>query len=99
MGKLKIHTVAQPEGGRIVLFRCPGCGYDHPFKIDTPQENGAMWTWDGNFDRPTFDPSLLCNKGSEIQCHLHVIDGKIIYASDCYHDLAGKTVDLPDIYF
>lgn len=100
MGKLKIHTVSLPEGGRRVYFHCLGCGYDHPFKIDTPQENGAMWTWNGDFNKPTFDPSLLCNKDTpEMRCHLHVIEGQIRYATDCFHELAGTTVELPDVYF
>lgn len=100
MGKLKIINVQPPEGGRIVLFHCPGCGHAHPFKIDTPQENEAIWAWDGNFDRPNFTPSLLCNKDyPEVRCHLHVTDGKIIYSEDCFHKLAGQTVELPDVYF
>lgn len=30
-------------------------------------------------------------------CHLFVTDGKIIYCSDCTHEYAGKSIDLPDI--
>jgi hypothetical protein len=29
-------------------------------------------------------------------CHSHVRDGKIQFLGDCTHELAGKTVDLPD---
>lgn len=29
-------------------------------------------------------------------CHSFVRDGQIQYLSDCTHDLAGQTVDLPD---
>ncbi len=30
-------------------------------------------------------------------CHSFVTDGKIQFLSDCSHELAGQTVDLPDI--
>lgn len=29
-------------------------------------------------------------------CHSFITDGRIQFLSDCTHDLAGKTVDLPD---
>jgi len=32
----------------------------------------------------------------EMVCHSYVTDGRIQYLSDCTHDLAGKTVELPD---
>lgn len=31
------------------------------------------------------------------RCHSFVRDGKIQFLGDCSHDLAGQTVDLPDI--
>jgi hypothetical protein len=30
-------------------------------------------------------------------CHSFVTDGKIQFLSDCTHDMAGQTVELPDI--
>ncbi len=30
-------------------------------------------------------------------CHSFVTDGKIRYLGDCSHELAGQTIDLPDI--
>ncbi len=33
----------------------------------------------------------------ETRCHSFVCDGRIQFLSDCTHDLAGKTVDLPDV--
>jgi hypothetical protein len=80
-------------------FHCPGCGHDHAFTVG-PQREGwgtARWSWNGSFDRPTFQPSLLCNKyHAESRCHSFVTDGKIQFLSDCHHSLAGKTVELPD---
>lgn len=41
------------------------------------------------------------NPGQQIEvehvCHSFVTDGRIQYLSDCTHELAGKTVELPDI--
>ena len=31
------------------------------------------------------------------QCHSFIRDGKIEFLNDCSHDLAGQTVDLPEI--
>ncbi len=78
------------SGGRNYVFHCPGCGYGHPF--DVPR-----WTWNGSFDKPTFQPSLLCNRDHPAsRCHSFVTDGRIQFLDDCWHLLAGKTVDLPD---
>jgi len=30
------------------------------------------------------------------RCHSIVTDGKIAFLTDCFHTLAGQTVDLPD---
>lgn len=56
-----------------------------------------VWTWNGDMEKPTFSPSLLCNKGLPDQCHLFVRDGRIEYLSDCHHELRGQTVDLGEI--
>lgn len=46
---------------------------------------------------PTFAPSLLCNGDDpKSRCHSVITGGKIAFQEDCYHTLAGKTVDMPD---
>jgi hypothetical protein len=30
-------------------------------------------------------------------CHTHVIDGRVQYLLDCSHELAGRTIELPDL--
>jgi hypothetical protein len=30
-------------------------------------------------------------------CHYFIVDGRIRYCGDCQHELAGQTVDLPDL--
>ena len=76
-------------------FHCPGCLHMHAFTVGGPP--GSDWSWNGSYDLPTFSPSLLCNKdfpGS--RCHSFVTDGRIQFLPDCWHALAGQTVDLPD---
>jgi hypothetical protein len=75
---------------RVYVFLCPGCKTYHPF--DLPR-----WTWNGSFDAPTFRPSLMVNASNpSSRCHSFVTDGKIQFLNDCWHGLAGQTVDLPD---
>jgi hypothetical protein len=87
----KLHEMgASQSGGRVYAFHCPGCEYGHCF--DVPR-----WFWNGSFEKPTFQPSLLCNQHDVAsRCHLFVTDGGIQFLSDCWHALAGQTVELPD---
>lgn len=73
-------------------FKCPGCECSHAFTV-----GGTHWQWNGSLDRPSFTPSLLCNKDDPAsRCHSFVTDGKIQFLSDCWHKLAGQTVEIPD---
>ena len=84
----KIH---QADEQRFV-FRCPGCGEAHMIKV-------PVWSFDGNFERPTISPSIKAtNPNSEpsFVCHSFVRNGQIEFLGDCTHSLAGKTVDLPE---
>jgi hypothetical protein len=84
-----------PRGGKLLIFHCPGCKYGHPFEIECPKGDG--WTWNGSYDKPTFQPSLLISKDYPAQrCHSFVKDGKIQFLGDCFHELKNQTVDLPD---
>lgn len=87
------------DGGR--MFVCPGC--KRPHMIDN------RWQISGSDEAPTFSPSILVNypanpKASEEfkewrtdrVCHSFVTDGRIQFLSDCTHNFAGQTVDLPD---
>lgn len=82
------------------LYWCPGCGSAHGISIRTSGDRG--WTFDGNFDAPTYSPSQLTRYGYSPRdkiCHTFIRGGRIEYLSDCTHELAGKTVDmvpLPD---
>lgn len=68
---------------------CPGCGCAHAFD--------ERWTFNGDLEKPTFGPSMLVNKSiPERRCHSFVTDGKIQFLDDCFHELKGQTVELPD---
>lgn len=89
-----LHEYKDVGGGRLLVFHCPGCGYDHPFHVG--YTGRPSWTWNGDMVKPTFSPSLLVFKDEPTQrCHSFVTDGKIVFLSDCFHKLAGQTVDIP----
>ena len=96
---VKLHYMGDgnlgPRGGKLYVFHCPGCECGHPFEVEAP--NGAGWQWNGSLEKPTFTPSLLCNQNSaESRCHSIVTDGMIAFQGDCWHALAGQTVEIPD---
>lgn len=51
------------EGGRLT-FWCPGCKETHQV---TTGPNG--WTYNGNAERPTFQPSVFVRSGHFISTH------------------------------
>lgn len=82
-------TQSQRPTGPAYYFYCPGCKCSHVFD--------SRWTFNGDLERPTFSPSLLCNQNdSERRCHLFVREGKIEFLGDCAHHLAGQTVEMVD---
>jgi len=67
---------------------CPGCNQVHCLD--------KRWSFNNNFDAPTFSPSLLCTKDEPARrCHSFITDGRIQFLNDSYHALKGTTVDLP----
>ena len=73
-------------------FECPGCGQIH--LVD------KRWTFNGDTENPTITPSLLVRynyKDVAKRCHSFIKEGKIQFLNDCTHELAGKTVDLPQL--
>lgn len=55
------------EGGRLAFF-CPGCKSYHQVTIDGGAD-GPVWQFNGDFDRPTFSPSILVTSGHYIVGH------------------------------
>jgi hypothetical protein len=65
-------------------------------------EGTSVWGFNGNFDKPTFTPSVLTTwtegeKRIEKRCHTFVTDGMVQFLGDCTHALAGQTHPLPDL--
>lgn len=81
------------SGDGMLLHWCPGCKSRHMIATEEPFPNGAKWTWDGNVESPTFNPSINISG----RCHYFIRAGQIEFCGDSAHDLAGQTVDLPDI--
>ena len=81
---------------------CPACETKHYIAVDKPLNNGALWSFDGNAQAPTFNPSVRVSipaaHGLPTRCcHYFIRAGTIEYCADCTHALAGKTVDLPEV--
>jgi hypothetical protein len=89
--KMERRTPSSPE----FAFFCPGCQCGHWFKTDG---EGPCWSWNGDFDKPTVNPSILMEvRGENPQrCHSYVRDGKIRFLNDCTHDKKGQTMEIPD---
>ncbi len=83
-------------GRDAVWFECPGCNLVHLTPID--RNDGGVrpaWTFNGDLERPTLSPSILRSGG--VRCHSFVQAGSIRFLDDCDHELAGQTVELPEI--
>ena len=83
--------------GEAYGFDCPGCGSTHI--IPVTGERG--WGFNKDLDNPTFTPSILVrfNYKEGVPrgvCHSYVTNGNIQFLNDCTHELAGKTVPLPE---
>ena len=81
-----------------IMFECPGCKCRHLIPIEEGPTKGPVWDWNGSFESPTLHPSLLTHAaGDNPRCHSYVKDGTIQFLKDSTHELAGKTVELPDL--
>lgn len=81
---------------------CPGCGYMHAWYTKDGPFNDAgveqLWTFNGDLDSPTISPSLNVHaKSNEHRCHSWIRNGTIEFLMDSFHQLKGKTVEIPDI--
>jgi hypothetical protein len=96
------------ESEGFMCINCPGCKEEHVIATIKPFSNGAKWSFNSNFEKPTFRPSLLIRTGKYVDknysdeltssiCHSYIVDGKIQFLNDCTHELKGQTVDLLDI--
>lgn len=85
-----------------LAFVCPGCvkmnggSGLHLLPVNTEVTSPA-WTWDGDLEHPTLNPSILTGKGSPHICHSFLQNGVFEFLPDCTHELAGKKAELPDL--
>lgn len=79
--------------GDHVSFFCMGC--DHPHTLAIKPAPSPSWHFDGDFENPTFRPSVHVNPPgphhapSHPICHSFVTDGEIHYLNDCTHGYVG----------
>lgn len=86
-------------------FHCPACDCKHAVSTGP-----CGWQWNGDADKPTLSPSVLATTGRRVDrsfvpepgdppecCHSFVTDGRIQFLGDCTHQLAGQTLELPEI--
>lgn len=102
----KVSLLQDDEEALAYSFYCAGCKCSHSFVIrrngftrDMPNRPPglSLWTWNGDFEKPTVFPSINCNPNyPPRRCHSFVENGKIRYLNDSYHHLKNQTVDLED---
>lgn len=102
---MRAKRVTNHEGGHYgIRFHCPGCKEEHTIPT---KPHDKRWDFNDRFDLPTVSPSILVyshgylkddgSVGQTPQCHSFVRDGRIQFLGDCTHELAGQTVDLPEL--
>ena len=90
-----------PEYDDMLKFFCPACQEYHVLSVGPKSFWKLRWTFNGDCNAPTVNPSLLVEKPRHNQrssiCHSFIRDGQIQYLTDCTHPLAGRTVPMTDI--
>lgn len=61
----KVEALTSAGDGRQTgyLIECPACGFGHFFNVEQPGSRGQKWSFNGDFDKPTFSPSMLIRTG------------------------------------
>lgn len=58
---------------------------------------GKSWEFNGDFEKPTFSPSILVTGMLGQRCHSYVKNGVIQFLGDCHHKLKNQTIELQEI--
>ena len=104
---MKFRKAIAKDGEIRYHFMCPGCNMVHG--IVTESKTRPCWQFNGDVNKPTVSPSIKvtypANPNAEEQfkewrteriCHSFIREGMIQFLGDCWHDLKGKTVELPE---
>jgi hypothetical protein len=76
-GKLRVL-----EGGRVAFY-CSGCKEYHTIHVGRTEH--PVWNFNGNYEKPTFSPSVLIRSG-------HYVPG---YENDCWCKYNTEHPDKP----
>jgi hypothetical protein len=76
------------------LWFCPGCNEEHAFAI---KEEGGNHQFNMDLENPTVSPSLVADFVEGRKCHTYIKEGIIEFLDDCWHELKGSKVELPQI--
>jgi hypothetical protein len=95
--KLQEIPVSENNQKGNYLHYCQGCDGLHMINTVVKNQNNAIWSFNNNFDLPTFSPSININLHNNKRCHYFIINGKINYCSDCTHSLKGQELQLLEI--
>ena len=108
----KVELLIDNELEKAYGFHYPGCNETHLFWVKSLRNapvwkaagdgrvQGPVWAFNGDVERPTVNPSILVTTRFPDHtkiCHSFIRDGRIQFLSDSTHQLAGKTVELPDL--
>jgi len=81
-----------PEGIGLMLL---------PVITKGKREGSAVWTWNGDLEKPTLRPSVRTKytneKGEYVEIHYWLNDGVCQCLDDCTDGNAGKKLELIDI--
>lgn len=98
---MKLEVIQPSEATPDYAFFCPGCRCSHGVWTTSRNTHNAMWQFNGDLNKPSFSPSVRVQHNTEekgdIMCHSWITDGMIKFESDSTHELAGQTVELPEI--
>ena len=102
IGTKLLRRVGYYDVGATHAHWCPACKQMHDYAVEQPFRNGAKWSFNGDAGSPSFTPSMNISVGpfpdGRIErCHYFVKHGRIDVCRDSTHELAGKTVELPDV--
>lgn len=82
-------TLINITSDNCVYFYCPACKMNHGGPL-------TMWTFNGNYEKPSITPSFRVRYGQDKQCHTIITDGYINYCTDCTHELAGQKIPMEE---